>query len=143
MTSVRHVGIVVADLDRALHFYRDLLGFEVARAMKERGEFLDAILGMNDARVRTVKLGRSGAQIELLEFENPPIEQGPPPGLTRRGPTHVALNVDDLDSLCARLAAHGVRFTTAPRVSPDGRAKVTFCQDSDGTLIELVQVVAP
>jgi catechol 2,3-dioxygenase-like lactoylglutathione lyase family enzyme len=142
MTSLRHVGIVVADLERALGFYRDLLGLEAARAMDEHGEFLDAILGAERAAVRTVKLGgKSGAQIELLQFTRPPLDQGPPPGVTRRGPTHVALNVEGIDALYERLAVAGVRFTTAPRLSPDGRAKVTFCHDPDGTLIELVELV--
>jgi catechol 2,3-dioxygenase-like lactoylglutathione lyase family enzyme len=143
MTLVRHVGIVVRDLDRSLAFYRDLLGLAIVRQMDERGPFLDAILGMNGAQVRTVKLAAPGdnVQIELLAFTEPAPQIGGAPNLTRVGPTHVAFTVDDLDGLHQRMAAAGIRFTTKPRTSPDGRAKVTFCHDPDGTALELVEVL--
>jgi catechol 2,3-dioxygenase-like lactoylglutathione lyase family enzyme len=141
---VRHIGIVVRDLDRSLAFYRDLLGLEIVRQMDEGGPFLDAILGMNGAKVRTVKLAApgDGVQIELLAFSEPAPWVGDAPNLTRVGPTHVAFTVEDLDGLHQRLAAAGMRFTTEPQTSPDGRAKVTFCHDPDGTALELVEAIA-
>lgn len=145
MTRLRHVGIVVRDLERSLEFYRDLLGLSVVRAMHEEGQFLDAILGMEKAKVRTVKLAEdaNGVLIELLAFEAPAPEIGGAPSLVRVGPTHVAFTVDDLDALHARMVAAGTQFTTQPRVSPDGGAKVTFCRDPDGTALELVEVLKP
>ena len=142
-TLVRHIGIVVRDLDRSLAFYRDLLGLEIVRQMDERGPFLDAILGMDGAKVRTVKLAAAGdgVQIELLAFTEPAPQIGGAPGLTRVGPTHVAFTVDDLDGLHQRMAAAGTQFTTRPQTSPDGRAKVAFCRDPDGTALELVEVL--
>jgi catechol 2,3-dioxygenase-like lactoylglutathione lyase family enzyme len=145
MTRLRHVGIVVRDLERSLAFYRDLLGLSVVRAMDEKGPFLDAILGMNGAKVRTVKLASSAdaAQVELLAFEAPTPEIGAAPSLVRVGPTHIAVTVDGLDGLYRRMRAAGVGFTTEPRVSADGGAKVTFCRDPDGTALELVEVLKP
>ena len=144
MTQLRHVGIVVRDLERALRFYRDLLGFREARTMDEGGPFLDAILGLRGARVRTVKLEASagGAQVELLAFDQPATEIAASPPLHRSGPTHIAVTVDNLERLYERMHRAGVEFTTAPRVSPDGGAKVTFCRDPDGTYVELVELVA-
>lgn len=143
MTSVRHLGIVVADLDRSLAFYRDLLGFRIEKTADEQGAFLDSILGLRRAEARTVKLRGDGETlIELLLFRNPPSDLSPPPPLTRRGPTHLALTVTQLDALHARLTAAGVECTTAPRVSPDGRVKVTFCRDPDGTWLEMVEILS-
>jgi catechol 2,3-dioxygenase-like lactoylglutathione lyase family enzyme len=141
---VRHIGIVVRDLDRSLAFYRDLLGLALVRQMDETGPFIDAILGMNAAKVRTVKLAApgDGVQIELLAFTEPAPQIGGAPSLTRVGPTHVAFTVEDLDGLHQRMAAAGTQFTTKPQTSPDGRAKVTFCRDPDGTALELVEVIA-
>jgi catechol 2,3-dioxygenase-like lactoylglutathione lyase family enzyme len=141
---VRHIGIVVRDLGRSLAFYRDLLGFEIVREMDEHGPFLDAILDMTGAKVRTVKLAApdDGVQIELLAFTEPAPQIGGAPELTRIGPTHVAFTVEDLDRLHRRLEAAGTRFTTRPQTSPDGRAKVTFCRDPDGTALELVEAIA-
>jgi catechol 2,3-dioxygenase-like lactoylglutathione lyase family enzyme len=145
MTRLRHVGIVVRDLERSLAFYRDLLGLSVMRAMDEQGPFLDAILGMSGVKVRTVKLANSAdaAQIELLAFEDPAPEIGGPPSLVRVGPTHIAVTVERLDEFYRRMRAAGVSFTTEPRVSPDGGAKVTFCRDPDGTALELVEILKP
>ncbi len=143
MIAVRHAGVVVSDLQRALRFYCGTLGFQVVREMDEHGEFIDAILGIKDARLRTVKLQGAGtAQLELLEFREPAAQPADGRPLNRVGPTHVALQVDAIDALHARLAAEGTPFTTAPRLSPDGRARVTFCRDPDGTWLELVELVA-
>jgi catechol 2,3-dioxygenase-like lactoylglutathione lyase family enzyme len=145
MSTLRHVGIVVSDLDRALAFYRDLLGFSVDREAVESGSFLDAILGMPNAEIRTVKLSGegNGAQVELLAFIRPETQETVRPvGFNTRGPTHIALTVKDLGELFQRMVAAGVSFTTPPRVADDGRAKVTFCRDPDGTFIELVQLLS-
>lgn len=139
MTGIRHVGIVVRDMDAALHFYRDLLGLRDAPITAEAGPFLDGLLGMEDARVRTVKLaGRDGpARLELLAFDSPPPQPATP--LNAVGPTHVALTVSGLDDLYRTLKDAGVPFNAPPRLSPDGGAKVVFCRDPDGTYVELVE----
>lgn len=143
MTTLRHVGIVVTDIDRSIAFYRDFLGLRVARDMEESGPFLDAILGLAGARVRTVKLaGDDGGQVELLAFRQPPA-QVPSTGrsLTTPGPTHLALTVTGLSALHRRMAAAGIVFTTEPAVSADGTALVTFCRDPDGSFVELVEML--
>ena len=41
-TSIGHVHLKVADLDRALGFYRDVLGFEVQQRYGDQAVFLGA-----------------------------------------------------------------------------------------------------
>ena len=41
------------------------------------------------------------------------------------------------------LLKNNVKFTAPPQLTPDGYAKVTFCEDPDGTPIELVEVINP
>ena len=55
MKAVRHFGIVVQDMERALHFYRDLLGLRIKRDMQEEGEFIDTILGLQKVKVHYSK----------------------------------------------------------------------------------------
>jgi catechol 2,3-dioxygenase-like lactoylglutathione lyase family enzyme len=139
--AVRHAGVVVRDADRSLAFYRDALGLSVISDQLERGPFIGAVLGLPGVEVRTVKLGAAEGEalVELLEFA------GQAPGaveladLRRLGPTHVALTVDDLPTLHARLSAAGTPFRSAPLASADGRALVAFCADPDGTVLELVE----
>ena len=45
--QLRHTGIVVSDLDAALHFYGELLGFETVRRAEESGAALDNILALD------------------------------------------------------------------------------------------------
>jgi catechol 2,3-dioxygenase-like lactoylglutathione lyase family enzyme len=141
MTSVRHVGIVVSDMEKSLQFYRDLVGLQDAPVNEEMGPFLDGLSNTPGARIQTAKLagGNSETSIELLCFENPSPSASAP--LSSIGPTHVALNVSNLDDLYTRLSDAGVPFNAPPRVSPDGCAKVAFCQDPDGTFVELVELI--
>ena len=142
--ALRHFGIVVQDLERALDFYGGLLELKVIRRMDEHGPFVDSILGEKAVRVTTVKMGGSSGEtlLELLKFHSPTVmEQSNGRGLFSIGPTHLALTVGDLDALSGRLRAAGIRFISPPQVSVDGLAKVCFCSDPEGTPIELVQLL--
>jgi catechol 2,3-dioxygenase-like lactoylglutathione lyase family enzyme len=144
ITQIRHTGLVVADLDRALSFWRDLLGFQVVRRLEEVGPHIDAMMGLKNVRVTTVKLAaRDGSLIELLKFHShpdQPVWTGTP---VSTGFTHMALEVDDLAALCRRLAEAGVAFNAPPQRSPDGGVDVTYCRGPEGVLLELVQVLQP
>ena len=143
ITQIRHTGLVVADLDRALAFWCDALGFSVTRRMDEAGPHIDAMLGLTGVQVTTVKLAAlDGNLIELLHFRSHP--DGPrwtgTPYST--GLTHVALTVDDLDVMCEKLAGAGVVFHAPPQHSHDGRVRATYCRGPEGVLLELVEVMA-
>ena len=139
---VRHAGIVVKDLDKALWFYGDLLGFEVQRRMLESGTIIENILALRAVEVETVKLGLAGepTQLELLSYRSHPITQPSGHRALQAGPTHVAITVDDLTGLHARLTGAGISFHCPPQQSPDGKVLVTYCQDPEGNLVELVEV---
>ena len=143
MKTVRHFGIVVSDMERSLRFYRDLLGLKIVRVMDESGEYIDNVLSLQNVRVTTVKMSAdSGATlVELLEFKSHPRQSRGDHEVCSVGPSHVAFTVDDLDAVYHRLSRAGIRFNAPPQLSPDGYAKVTFCQDPDGTLVELVEVL--
>jgi catechol 2,3-dioxygenase-like lactoylglutathione lyase family enzyme len=143
--AVRHVGVVVSDMERSLQFYRELLGLSVVKDMEEYGQYADTLLGLPRVRVRTVKLAALGGPtlIELLHFRSHPRSAPAAREVCAVGPTHVALTVTDVDDVYLRLTGKHVPFVAPPQRSPDGYAKVTFCRDPDGTLIELVEVERP
>ena len=141
MKAIRHFGIVVSDLEKSLHFYRDLLGLKIKRDMLEEGEFIDTILGLQDVRVHTVKMiSQSGdTLVELLEYASHEGEKREHYEIFDIGASHVAFTVEDIDQEYQKLQQEGISFTCEPQVSPDGKAKVTFCFDPDGVPVELVQ----
>ena len=141
VSNIRHTGIVVKDLDASLWFYRDLLGFEVSRKMVESGEYLDTVLGLDNATVTTVKMACNDNQmIELLDFEGS-SENEQARTIDNIGLTHVAFTVDDIDGLYQRLIKQDIHFISKPTVSSEGYAKVAFCKAPEGTFIELVEVL--
>ena len=139
MTSIRHVGIVVSDMEASLCFYCDFLGLQYTNVVAESGPFLDRILGMDMAKIRTAKLvGSDGPTLlELLAFDQPETTKSTP--LTAIGPTHVALSVSDLDQIYQRMIKAGVVFNAPPALSADASVRVAFCRDPDGSFVELVE----
>jgi catechol 2,3-dioxygenase-like lactoylglutathione lyase family enzyme len=142
MKNLRHVGIVVGDMKRALHFYRDLLGLNVTADLNESGDYIDNMLKLNSVRVRTVKLSsdRGKGLVELLFFKSHRVK-GRKVEPISMGPTHIAFEVYNLDREYKELKKNGVIFNAPPQYSPNGIAKVTFCKDPEGTLIELVEIL--
>ena len=53
--------------------------------------------------------------------------------------SHIAFTADNIDYEYKKLKKQGVKFNCPPQISPDGRAKVTFCYDPDNVPIELVE----
>ena len=140
----RHVGVVVQDLERALRFYRDLLGLTVVAQMRESGAYLDGLLGLRSADVTTAKLsaGAGATLIELVQFHShhdTPAAAGAARPIYAVGPSHVAFTVQDLDAVYHRLAGAGVPFHSPPQRSADGAVRVCCCRDPDGTMVELVE----
>jgi catechol 2,3-dioxygenase-like lactoylglutathione lyase family enzyme len=142
--TVRHVGIVVKKIDDLLPFYRDLLGLKLVKKAHEPEKFVSSLIGISHCQLITVKLAAEKGEtlIELLEFASHPGNQAADPELTRPGITHIAFTVKNLDELYQKLTVAGIAFISPPLKSPDGFAKVAFCQDPAGNYLELVEVLS-
>ena len=139
--SIRHSGIVVANLEESLSFYRDMLGFRVVVQAEESGPFIDTILGMRDTIVVTVKMECiDGQKIELLDYRTNK-RKSEPGNINDIGITHIAVEVKDLAALYRNIIDAGTEFISAPAMNPEGSAKVAFCRAPEGTYIELVELI--
>ena len=114
-----HVSMVVADTERALVFYHDILGLQIATNRPDLA-FASAWLIITDQQ-----------QIHLLEVPNPDPLQRPAHGGRDR---HAALRVSDLENLRLRLKANEITCT----MSQSGR-KALFCRDFDGNTLEFIE----
>ncbi len=144
MFTLRHVGITVTNMKKSLTLYRDYFGLEVVWDELEEGKFISNLMGEDDVRVNTVKMKDSnGGMVELLQFHSHPKNNNE--NLKHKvkniSCSHFALTVDNLDKVYNDLKNMGLTFICKPDLSADGGAKVCFCRDFDGTLIELVEVV--
>ena len=139
--DVRHIGIVVTDMEKSLKFYRDLLGFKVKSLVDEEGEFLDNMLAHENVKNKVAKLvtEQGNTLVELIDSRSYGNKKDR--DFFTIGASHFAFTVDDLEKTYDYLVKNGVKFTAPPQQTPDGFAKVTFCEDPDGTPIELVEVI--
>jgi len=130
--AIGHTMLRVADLDRALSFYVDVLGMDVVqREDYPGGEFTLVFVGYD---------GASGVTIELTH------NWGPQHAYTHGDAFgHVAIVVDDIEGLCARVRSAGFDVTRPPgpmKHRTASRAKpelIAFVRDADGYAVELVQ----
>ncbi|HZP40077.1 MAG TPA: VOC family protein, partial [Candidatus Binatia bacterium] len=109
LERLTHVGLCVSDLDRALAFYRDLLGFAVEHQLDVAGEPSDTLLRLRGVDLRAVYLRRDGVRLELLRFASPPAPAARTRTMHEPGLTHLSFRVADLDATLAALRAAGVR----------------------------------
>ncbi len=138
--ALRHVGIVVQDIEKAQKFWCDVLDFKVLRRLEEKGPYIDAMMGLDNVTVTTLKLcAIDGSIIELLHFsshDDEPIWSGNP---FSTGITHVAFTVSNIDKMLVKLLSNGVKAPSEPQISPDGKVRVIYVTLPDGVILELVE----
>ena len=149
MHGIHHYGRVVSDMDSALVFYRDLLGFNEVVDEDLVGEAIDAQVAIEGAHLRTVMLARApdGPMLELIAYRRPPSTPRPPTASQNDiGCDHLCLLVDDIDGEYQRLRDAGVVFTSPPQFIDEGHFAgdhAVFCLDPDGLTVELWQTGTP
>jgi len=140
---VMHVGICVADLERARTFYRDGLGFEEDGTLEIAGEPTASLLGLpSEVELRAVYLERDGCRIELLDYPSPgTIGEAAPRPMNQLGLTHFAIRVTNLDDTIARLGELGGKLVEGTMVANEEYgSRVVYMIDPDGTRLELAEM---
>src|SRR5262245_25433018 len=120
LVDIGHVRLKVADLDRALAFYHDVLGFEIMQRMGPSAAFLSA--------------GGYHHHIGLNTWES---RNGSPPPAGSTGLYHVAIRYPDraaLGDALRRLVEARVRLEGA---SDHGVSEALYLHDPDGNGLEL------
>jgi catechol 2,3-dioxygenase len=118
--DIGHVHLKVSDIDRALAFYRDVLGFEEMARMGDQAAFISA--------------GGYHHHIGLNTWESKG-GTAPPPGTT--GLYHVAIRYPDRGALATalrRVVDAGVQLSGA---SDHGVSEAVYLRDPDDNGIEL------
>src|SRR3954469_3311620 len=117
---IGHVHLKVADLDRAVHFYRDVLGFELTQRYGKEAAFLSA--------------GGYHHHIGLNTWES---EGGSPPPANSTGLYHLAIAYPtrtELADALRRLKRAGIPLEGA---SDHGVSEALYLRDPDGNGVEL------
>jgi lactoylglutathione lyase len=145
ISSIRHIGIVVRNLDESIKFYNGILGLSIYKRHTEKsGQFIDKLVGINNVKLEWVKvIIPKGGLIELMQFHSHPypdvlrdLEMFPS---NRLGCSHISLTVDNLSQLYDELIKNGYKCNSEPLISPNGKVKILYCHDPDGTILELIE----
>jgi catechol 2,3-dioxygenase len=118
--DIGHVHLKVADLDRAIGFYRDVLGFDLMQRMGDQAAFLSA--------------GGYHHHIGLNTWES---KGGSPPPRGTTGLFHIAIRYPTRAALAdalKRLVDNQVPITGA---SDHGVSEAIYLNDPDGNGVEL------
>ncbi|MCC7206240.1 MAG: VOC family protein [Anaerolineae bacterium] len=126
INAFRSVVIAVSRPERAVAFYRDLLGFPV-HAQESAGQGWRAVLDAGDGHTITLVAGPGPARASRWIADD-----------VQTGLRHIGFKARDVDAATARLKAAGVRFTLDP-LDATGGVRIAFFTDPDGALLEIVQ----
>src|ERR1700754_1459462 len=116
-----HTRYRVTDLDKTVHFYKDVLGLqEVRRMTSGRG-----------SQLVFFKAPESEELIEICKFdESGPVQVGP-------DLTHLAFEVDDIEAFAKQTAAKGYPLSDGPHKGKENI--IAFIDAPEGYEVELIQ----
>jgi catechol 2,3-dioxygenase-like lactoylglutathione lyase family enzyme len=148
--GVSHVAVGVSDMDRALVFYRDIVGLRVTLDTVEGGTG-DGLLGAN--RRRAVYLRAADGPDAFFIVLDQQLDREPfgsPPKILQLGTHHFSFWVDDLPTMFDRMVAEGFRPIVRPTETDalaygepagSGRVLTAVVKDQDGNPVQLDQRV--
>ena len=119
----------VADLERSLAFYTEVLGMTLLRRKDyPSGRFTLAFVGYGPESEQTV--------LELTHnWDTDSYSLGDAYG-------HIALGVDDIQSTCAGISSQGGRVVRQPGPMKHGSTVIAFVEDPDGYKVELIELAS-
>ena len=133
-----HIGVTVADIERATEFFV-ALGLEIEGRTFVEGEFIDTVCGIPGARCEVVMLRPpgGGTALELARFVRPDHVPGSPEAMANElGLRNVCFEVDDLDAVLERVAAEGYGLVGGVGVYEDV-VRMAYVRGPEGIVVSL------
>ena len=125
MNSLFQISLLVDDYDEAIHFYTEVLGFELLE---------DTKLSETKRWVRVQPKGGKGASLLLAQAKE---DQNAYVGNQTGGRVFLFVHTHDLKKDHQNLLDHGVKIVREP--SSEEYGEVLVFQDLYGNLIDLIQ----
>ena len=138
---VHHHSIIVADLEKSVKFYQDMLGLKLLYILESRGEEVSKGVGVKEAHLKIAVLHVGEDTIELIQYVTPkgePYNRMP----CDIGNMHIAFRVSDVHSMYNELKEKGIKFNNPPITIKEGPMKGwiwVYFSDPDGAQLEFVE----
>src|SRR3954470_10173274 len=143
--EIDHVNLVVRDMARMIAFYRDAFELRLTKEVLLSGEWIDAVVGLEEVVADVVYLEPPrGARIELIHYRQPVGKYWPGNSLANSaGLRHIAFRVSNIERTINRLQALGIHMDSAVAIAPltqvsykDGASKrIVYLHDPEGNLL--------
>jgi len=144
--TLHHIPIIVQHMDRSLHLFRDVLGFDLIWHLpKVKEPTLATVLCIPDVELELAYLqgGDNQVAIELVRILGPKNSEPATIGDGKHGTLSISIKVDDIDRSYDQLKVEGWEPYTAimPIRSPDGGSGRIFCfHTEEGVMVEILEL---
>ena len=140
---LRHVAIVVNDLDAMIGFYTSVFGCRLRRQYETASEDFQRGVALPHIKAKVAHLGTPGSSVEIEMFQfSDTLDEAPNRSLANLpGYRHIAFVVDDLERACAQLSELGVECFSDPITLGESGSvagiQFVYFKDPEGYIVEL------
>lgn len=128
--GVDHIAIAVPDLEKAVEWYTQVMGFAVRERRTTEGTKTAMVSAVLDAGAITVVLlqglSEESQVTRYVEHYGPGVQ-------------HIAIEVEDLEQVAEELEANGMEFDTKIIDGPGLRQIFTQREESSGMMYEIIE----
>lgn len=142
ITAYDHTSFTVHDLDAAVSFWRDAMGFRVDDVSPRTQPWLGTVVGVPGAHCRVAHLLGHGTHLEFIGYDGAYQGENVFGPANRPGAAHLAFLVDDLRGFVERMLAHGGTKLGEIAWCDGGHADgcdAIYMRDPNGVIVELVE----
>jgi len=139
-----NIGMIVSDLPKALHFYKDVVGlvqvdqteFDVDADFGKRSGLTDSLA----IHVEVLKLGagENSTNLKLMTFGKQAKKQENRFIHSHTGIQYLTIYVTAMEPILARIKQHQVKLLGQTPIPLGEKARFVLIQDPDGTFVELI-----
>ncbi len=144
--EVMHIGITVSNMEKSIHFYKDILELTFKGEAIMEGKETDLLFNMNGVKVKIAYLNGSdniiAPPIELLQFINEEAKKNISE-LNKISISEICFRVENIDEMYKHLIKNNVECLSGPQYFDFenygfGRSKALYFRDPDGIILELM-----
>ena len=139
--NLDHISIVVSNLAETRDFFVNF-GFALEDEADLEGDWISAIVGLDNVRARYAKLSLPGShtRLELIEYFSPLSGQDPDRSKANQlGYRHIALEVDDIEAVVEKLSFRGIKMLSDVQIYEQTGKKLIYFYGPDNILLELAE----
>lgn len=147
--GIWHASFTVANMDRSLEFYCEILGLELHHRQVQKNIYTSQLVAFEDAHLDVAMLkvpnafaGPSNHHLELVEYLHPRGEKTDV-STNRPGAPHLAFVTDDIHRDFERMKSAGVRFKAVAPIAISAGINAggytIYFLDPDDITLEMVQ----